>query len=459
MSIAVESDDVLLRCDSPRRSQLEHIPGDYGPPLVGRTLNWLRDMYGLTARYAERYGPVSKCSLMGTDMLFVHGPDNMKTVYLEYGTNISAKLTPVSPLAPYYAGALLFTDADQHRSIRRFMQQAFKSAAMKGYVARIRDIADRHINSLPTDRPKAVFPLIKQYMTSVAANVFFGLDDSDPAVVDLMHDFVIMNQGMMSVIRKDWPIPGLAYPKSLRASERIERFIQAEIPKRRGKEGTDILTHFCNAKDDDGQWMSDEEIIRQAKFLFFAAHDTTSSTITNMLVFTGQEPKWQQTMREEFRSEIQDCDIEYEHLERLQQTQNIMFETMRFYPPVPLSPRVAIKDCELGGMQIPAGSLIAAVSRSTHMMPEYWSEPLRFDPDRYTPEREEHKQHPYLFVPFGGGAHKCIGMHFAAMVTKVFYSRLLPKYRYELPADKPIKMTQMPLPKPANDLPMVFQAI
>jgi cytochrome P450 len=126
---------------------------------------------------------------------------------------------------------------------------------------------------------------------------------------------------------------------------------------------------------------------------------------------------------------------------------------------VATSPRIALEGCRLGELDIPPGTAIALVPRTTQRDPEWWEAPETFDPSRFAPPREEHKGHPFQFAPFGGGAHKCIGMHFAMMVTKVFLSHLLRRYQYHLPADYPMHMTHMPLPKPKDDLPMRFEPL
>ncbi|PRC55780.1 cytochrome P450, partial [Mycobacterium sp. ITM-2017-0098] len=59
-------------------------------------------------------------------------------------------------------------------------------------------------------------------------------------------------------------------------------------------------------------------------------------------------------------------------------------------------------------------------------------DPEKFDPARFAEPRNEHKRHRYAFAPFGGGAHKCIGMVFGQLGIKTVMHRLLRKYRLEL---------------------------
>jgi len=90
-----------------------------------------------------------------------------------------------------------------------------------------------------------------------------------------------------------------------------------------------------------------------------------------------------------------------------------------------------------------------------HRLPELWTDPLKFDPERFTEPRSEHKQHRYAFNPFGGGAHRCIGMAFGRLEVKAILHRMLRRYRLELPhpgyqtrwdyGGMPIPMDGMPI--------------
>jgi cytochrome P450 len=87
-----------------------------------------------------------------------------------------------------------------------------------------------------------------------------------------------------------------------------------------------------------------------------------------------------------------------------------------------------------------------------HVMPDWWTEPQRFDPERF--ERGEHKQHAFLYHPFGGGAHKCIGMHFAQMVFRIFMYHLINRHEIQLRPGYALDWQYIPMPKPKDNLPV-----
>jgi cytochrome P450 len=121
--------------------------------------------------------------------------------------------------------------------------------------------------------------------------------------------------------------------------------------------------------------------------------------------------------------------------------------------------RRTVKETEIGGFTVPIHTPIQVSSVYTHRMEEYWNNPHQFDPARF--EREEHKQHPFLWAPFGGGAHKCIGLHFADMLFKAVMSNLLLRYEISFPDGQgfPETIQHFPFPKPQNNLPLVLKKL
>ncbi|MGH8454782.1 MAG: cytochrome P450, partial [Nevskiales bacterium] len=121
--------------------------------------------------------------------------------------------------------------------------------------------------------------------------------------------------------------------------------------------------------------------------------------------------------------------------------------------------RRSVRECEFKGFRIPAGHLIQISPWFSHTMPEYWTEPLCFDPERFSESRAEDRQHPFLWIPFGGGAHKCIGLHFGEMEVKAVLHQLLLRYRWSVPEGYVMKQDFTSLPIPKDRLPVRLDRI
>jgi cytochrome P450 len=145
--------------------------------------------------------------------------------------------------------------------------------------------------------------------------------------------------------------------------------------------------------------------------------------------------------------------LPYERLGELAMIEMAFKEAMRIIPPVPGIPRAAVRNFQFEGHDIPAGTRIAVNPLFTHRMPELWPEPLKFDPLRFTDDAAR-TRHKYAWVPFGGGAHMCLGLHFAYMQAKSFFYHLLTTTRVGLSPGYMPDWQMWPIPKPRDGLPI-----
>ena len=136
-------------------------------------------------------------------------------------------------------------------------------------------------------------------------------------------------------------------------------------------------------------------------------------------------------------------------------------EALRLIPPVPSMPRRAVKSFTFQNHVVPAGASIGVNQMISHRLEEYWPNPEHFDPNRFTAENSRGR-HKYAWVPFGGGAHMCLGQHFAYMQVKMFFFALMEGHR--IVAEKPLgdvesDFRMFPIPKPKDGLPVRIEAI
>src|SRR5690606_37373453 len=103
---------------------------------------------------------------------------------------------------------------------------------------------------------------------------------------------------------------------------------------------------------------------------------------------------------------------------------------------------------------VPKGSMISVPIQHLHTRAELWPHPEQFDPERFSEERREDKVHRYAYLPFGGGAHKCIGMFFGGMEVKSVLHHMLRTTTWSVPADYVMPVDRLSLPKPKDGLPV-----
>ncbi|TNF34456.1 MAG: cytochrome P450 [Gammaproteobacteria bacterium] len=434
----------------PDNKDLDHIPGEYGLPWVGKAIPIMKDVYATVDDHYKRFGPVSRIRMGGQNGLLVVGGDLYQQVYLDRDKNFSTKMGYAKQLGGMYPDTILLQDFDEHKIQRRMFQGAFKNDAMRGYVDMMNPVMKHHLDQWEHIEPLVFFPSIKKTLLDVGATIFVGMEIG--AEADKMSQaFLDSSEGLLGLIRMD--MPGLKWHKGKEGVRYLRQLFKEMIPVRRAGDGKDTFSFLCKEKHENGEYFSDEEILNQLTFLLFAAHDTTTSALCHMVYYSAQHPEWQQKMREESLA-LGKPMMTYDDLDSMKITDMVFHESLRLYPSVPLMTRRTIRECELGGYRVPANTILFLPPTYNHHMPEYWTNPDKFDPERFSPARNEHKNHSFCYVPFGGGAHKCIGMHFANMLAKCFMHQFLLKYEYNTPPNYHPEMLSMPLPRPADGIPL-----
>ncbi len=439
-------------------TELAHIPGDLGYPLIGRLPAMLKSVTGLAQDHYTRFGPVSRFAVAHlSNAVMLLGPDNVQRMLIDKNREFSVEKGYEHAITAFFGRGLLTYDFDEHRVQRRILQTSFKTAAMRTYVDMMMPIILRDIDQRWQYHDQFVFfPHIKRLLLDTASELFFGVTSSSNETECLTQAFLDIVDGQMGLFRVK--LPGFKYHKGMRARRTLEASIAALIPGRRGSDGSDMLTHMCNAQKDDGSYFSDDEIIQHANFLLFAAHDTTTSALSHVMYYLGRDTELQNRARAECQA-LGRATLAYDDLDQLDVLDRIFKESLRMHPSAPLQLRSTTCAIEIDGYAIPAYTQVCSVPSFSHFMPEYWSEPTTFDPDRFSEDRAEHKRHAFAYTPFGGGAHKCIGMHFAIMNAKLFLFLFLNRYKFRLADHASGKMQTIPLPKPADGAPLVVEKL
>nr|WIT94135.1 cytochrome P450 monooxygenase CYP410D4 [Euwallacea interjectus] len=160
------------------------------------------------------------------------------------------------------------------------------------------------------------------------------------------------------------------------------------------------------------------EIFHEFTLFAAAATDTTGHSLTFVFTLLGMFPDIQQKLYEEVMSVVEDKEIDNQMLSKLVYTEAVLNEALRIFPVIPLLGRYCHKDIELGDKTVPAGANIVLSIFHIHRNPEYWDNPLEFDPSRFLPENCG-KIKPGSFLPFSIGPRNCIGQRMATTLIKM----------------------------------------
>jgi cytochrome P450 len=426
---------------------LSHIPGENGLPIVGTTFRVLRDPPGYGAHMVKTYGKVFRTNAFGNPTISMVGAEANELMLFDRDKLFSSEQGWGPVLNLLFPRGLMLMDFDHHRMDRRALGIAFKPEPMRAYTQDMNRIFAEQLKNWRGEMQ--FYPAIKQLTLDVAASSFLGIP-LGPEADKINTAFVDMVQASVAPIRA--PIPFTSMGKGVAGRKYLIDYFGPQIAERRRNENRqDMFSQFCRSRREDGEYMSDGELIDHMNFLMMAAHDTITSSVTSMMWYLAKYPEWQEKLRQECLSIAPaGSDISFADLDK--------FELTEYAFKVPSIPRRALRDFEFMGYHIPKGTAVSISPSFVHMMEEYWEQPEVFDPMRFTPDKVK-ARHKYAWVPFGGGAHMCLGLHFAYMQMKLFMHHLLTNVRVEIADGYAPEWQPWPIPKPKDGLKVNFRPL
>lgn len=435
-------------------SAIRPLPHNPSWPLIGDTLNFTQDGHNFMHRLYREHGSVVDLSIFGMHIIFLLGPQANAFVLTDREKRF-ANAGWIPLIGPFFNRGVMLLDFDEHKLHRHIMQGAFTHTALQGYLAAMQPLIARDAAQWQTQSRFGVFKALKRMSLNIGASVFIG---EEPGA-----DADRLNAAFLACVRAGtglvrFGLPGTRWQAGLKGRKILETYFRRQVPLRRAQQTPDLFSRLCLATTDDGAGFSDDDVINHIIFVLMAAHDTTTITLSNMMYWLAKYPAWQARLRDESRaigSEI----LNWEDLDKLEGATLVMKEALRLCAPVPVLPRRLLRDTEFDGCRLPAGSLVALSPYLTHTLPDVWNQPDQFDPERFAPDRAEDREHPYKWLPFGGGVHKCIGLHFGGMEVKAILHHLLLHFRWSVKPGytMPIDYTSLPIPK--DGLPVQLERI
>ena len=197
-----------------------------------------------------------------------------------------------------------------------------------------------------------------------------------------------------------------------------------------GETRDDLLHRLMAARDPEtGQSMNDEQLVDNLLTFYLAGHETTAKALTWTLYLLSRSPQWAEALENEIERVTGGRPVDAGHIDQLALVQQVIKESMRVYPPVPLMSRQAVVDTKLDGIPVKVGTSLVMPIYAIHRHRKRWQDPDAFDPERVAPEREA-KIPRYQYMPFGAGPRICIGNAFAMIEATAMLSTMLQHARF-----------------------------
>ncbi|MET9696532.1 cytochrome P450 [Streptomyces sp. NPDC006529] len=430
-----------------------------GVPLLGSLFDLTSDSLGTYLRAQQRHGDVVRISAgppgLRAELYGVFSAEGAQRVLASESANFRKDNPFYQEVRDSFGNGLLTSQDEDYQRQRRLVQPLFTRRRVDGYAAAVAAETAQTLESWREAEDAVVDVSVE--MTHLAlravARILFGTDvDATVDVVDrcfpVITEYVLRRGYSPANIPRSWPTPGNR--RAAAAMEELYGVCDRIIAERRGtadrgpgaagrapeagpaaaRDGEDLLTLLAAAESADDASFDAGELRDQVLIFLLAGHETTATSLAFALHLLARHPELQTRAREEVSRVLGDRTPEAADLERLPYLTRVLKEAMRLYPAAPVIGRQAVAAAEIDGHAVPAGATVILAPWVTHRHPEYWPEPERFDPDRFTPEAEAARPR-YAWFPFGGGPRACIGQHFSMLESVIALAMTLRAYAFE----------------------------
>ena len=392
----------------PAGSDLRPIRGDYGAPVVGHVLDYIRFGTDFARERYDRYGSVTWMGAFGTRIATVAGPEATQLVL----TNKDKAFSQAGwafLIDQFFHRGLMLLDFDEHKMHRRIMQQAFTRDRLAGYTHQVGPCVRASVPTWSTTRPVRLYWLLKTLTLDIATQVFMGGRGGQTDSQRINQAFVATVRAASSLVR--YPLPGTRWRAGVRGRRVLEDYFAQHLSAARDGAGDDLFSALCQATTPEGEQFSDDDVINHMIFLMMAAHDTSTITTTAAAYYLATHPQWQERARQESLA-LGDALPDLRALEQLDTLDLVVKEALRLLAPVPLVMRKTVTDTDVLGHFLPADTLVAVAPAINHFVPECWTEPDTFDPDRFAAHRREDHNHRFAWIPMPLSYHSCLAPDF-----------------------------------------------
>jgi sterol 14-demethylase len=408
-----------------------------GLPVIGHTVEFVRATIELLFRAQRELGEVAGLRVANKNMVALFGPEAHEAVFRAP----DSQLNPAEAykiMTPVFGKNMVY-DASPERMDEqlKMLLPALKDRRMRTYTEIIVEEVEASIADWGDEGEIDLVDYCRVLTNFTSAHCLLGREfrhDMTHEFAEVYHD---LERGItpLAYINAHLPLP--SFRARDRARVRLVEMIGEIIESRRrsGSEGEDFLQTLIEARYQSGMALTDDEITGMLLAAMFAGHHTSSVTTAWTLLELMRNPACRRTVVEQLDDLHERSGIfSFESLQEFSEGDWAVLEALRLHPPLFLLIRVVKREFEFKGYRFPAGTWLLLSPTVSQRMPEAFEDPDRFDPGRFSADRIK-SMHPFAYLAFGGGRHKCLGNAFARLQIKAILATLLRRYEFSSTSD------------------------
>lgn len=409
-----------------------------GLPFVGNLPEFARDPIRFITRLQQEQGDVAAFSLMGSQSVLLSNPGDVERVLLETGKRYdNGKAGGGYAMSAILGNGLVSSEGEFWKKQRKLMAPVFHHQSIKKYAELIvnctQDMADGWLSGSTRDVHDDMMALTQRIIMKALFDVDVqeNAHKASAAFDAMMHALGAEMRGLEAVLPASIPTrsrtklkEGIAYINNLLVQIIEERKTSTE-------EKHDLLTMLMDARDDDGQPMSTQQLLDEIRTLYLAGHETTATTLSWAWLLLSQNPEQYAQLEAEVDAALQGRVPTADDVQQLPYANAVIKESLRLYPVAWITRRRVLEDVELSGFEVKKGTFVFLSPWILHHDARWHTDPERFDPERWLKDKSEQPARE-TYIPFGGGPRVCIGNGLAMMESVLVLASLVQRFRVDV---------------------------
>ena len=419
------------------------------PPGFERNLIWFAwrrfraaNPIFLFQHLAATYGDIAHYKIGWNHIVFLNHPDYIREILVVQNDNFTKERT-VRRSKMLLGEGMITAEGTEHRRQRQVAQPAFHRQRIPEYAATIVREAARTRDTFRAGEQRDIALDMMHLTLNIVAQTLFAADlhdkvrelaDAINRIMSLYNFLVLLPAAELLVHVRP---PGLA--AFVRARKRIDAVVYRMIEAhRRERTATGSLLDMMLAASPDRSEAAEKSLRDQVITIFLAGYETVANALSWTWYLLSQNPDCERRFHAEIDRELHGRTPTYDDIPLLRYVEMVLAESMRLYPPAWAMGRYALNDFQLGDYFLPAKTTVLMSQFVTHRDERFFPDPLRFDPERFTPEAKMKRQ-KFSYFPFGAGFRQCIGESFAWMEGILVLATLAQKWKFSLVPNHPVE--------------------
>ena len=434
------------------------IPLAPGVPILGNALPLARNVIAFLKEQYLQLGPVFRVRALQREMIVLAGVD-ANLFYAREGKTLfrSKEFWHEQDVEMGAERSLISMDGDDHTRFRKVQRPGYARSMLFDNLPRATAVLTEEMRTWPQGQPLpgvySMQRLATEQLSLIAAN-YSAKKDLD-AVITAVRTILATR------VTKQRPAIMRLSPKFRKSKARFieigEEVMAAHAPELRQNAPPNLIDAIMALHREDPEFLPKKDLLPAVLGPFIAGLDTVASTTAFILYALLKYPDLAQQVTAEADQLFAEDGPTAAGLRRLDVTHRVAMEAMRLWSIAPALTRTTTQAFTFKGYHVPADSEVIIATTIPHHLDEYFPDPEKFDIDRYTPERKEHRQ-PGVYAPFGLGPHTCLGQGMAEIQMALNIATLFHYAELKLsPADYELKFD--PVPTLSPDSGMKFEIV